>query len=191
MFAKNEFNSIVDNHPEFFEDFVASPDYLYFCYVKDVDFGSEQGQDVYYALYAYFLKQKNGKKEFAQQRGRLINIYSRINSLFAHFQYGGTFFGHQRLRILGYAEYSICTYPKNGFVFEKTYDIGNQKKLYIKSLRQLISDESAIDFESLGAEKVQRNKKLNGIVDEIDTLITDLFYLRNAQEFQYSNYVYY
>lgn len=189
-FAKNEFNSIIDNHPEFFDVFVASPDILYNCYVKNNDFGSEQGRDLYYALYAYFLKQNNGVKEFADQRRRLVDIYSRINSLFAEFQHGGTFFGHQRLRILGYVEYSLSTYPKR-FGFEKTYDIGNQKELYIKSLRQLISDESSIDLESLGAERNQRNKDLNKIVDEIDTLITDIFYLRNAQEFQYSNYVYY
>ena len=192
IFPKEEFNQIVDEHPEFYSDFAYNPDYLYHQYGSNIiNFSSEQGQDVYYALYAYFLKQKNGVENFAEQRRKLIDIFSNLNSLFSHFQYGGTFFGHQRLRILGYAEYSIYLYPKNGEKFEKTYDISRQKELYIKSLRQLIKDESTIDFETLGKEKVERTKKLNDIVDKLDRLITDIFYLRRAQAFQYENYEYY
>lgn len=95
------------------------------------------------------------------------------------------------MRILGYAEYSIYLFPKEKNELEKTYDITKQKKLYIKSLRQLIEDESKIDFETLGQEKIIRNKELNTIVDELEKLITDNFYLRRAQEFQYRYYEYY
>lgn len=190
-FAKSDFNKIVDEHPELFQKFPEHPDKLYYRFVNCVDFGSEQGQDVYYILYAYFLKQRNGIEKYAQQRKNLIEIYSRINSLFGHFQYGGTYYGHQQMRILGYAEYSIYLFPKEKNELEKTYDITKQKKLYIESLRQLIQDESKIDFETLGQEKIKRTKKLNEIVDEVDNLITDNFYLRRTQEFHYSNYEYY
>lgn len=190
-FDKSDFNKIVDEHPELFQEFPEHPDKLYYRFVNSVDFGSEQGQDVYYALYAHFLKQKNGVSKYIQQRKNLIEIYSRINSLFGHFQYGGTYFGHQQMRILGYAEYSIYLFPKEKNELEKTYDINKQKELYIKSLRQLIEDESKIDFETLGQEKIKRIKKLNEIVDELDRLITDNFYLRRTQEFHYSNYEYY
>lgn len=190
-FAKSNFNKIVDEHPELYQEFPVHPDKLYYRFVNSVDFGSEQGQDAYYALYAHFLKQKNGTTKYVQQRRNLIEIYSRINSLFAHFQYGGTYFGHQKMRILGYAEYSIYLFPKEKNEIEKTYDIVKQKELYIKSLRQLIEDESKIDYETLGQEKITRNKKLNTIVDELEKLITDNFYLRRTQEFHYSNYEYY
>lgn len=190
-FAKADFNKIVDEHPEFFQDLTGSPDQVYYRFVNTVDFSSEQGQDVYYALYAYFLKQKNGIGQYAKQRKNLIDIYSGINALFAHFQYGGNYFGHQRMRILGYAEYAVYLLPKQKNEIEKTYDIGKQKELYIKSLRQLITDESKIDFESIGEEKTKRTKKLNGIVDELNHLITDNFYLRRAQEFHYGHYEYY
>ncbi len=191
-FSKQEFNQIVDEHPEFYSEFVYNPDFLYHRYgISNADFGSEQGQDVYYALYAYFLKQKNGIEKFAEQRTKLIDIFSHLNTLFSRFQYGGTYFGHQQLRILGYAEYSIYLFPKNNEIAEKTYDITKQKELYIKSLRQLIEDESTVDFETLGKEKVERTKELNRIVDELDSLITDIFYLRRAQAFQYENYEYY
>ena len=126
-YAKIDFNNIVDKHTEFFEDYPKNPDQAYFNDMDKEEFNSEVGQDVYYVLYAYFLKQRNGVEEFAQQRQKLINIYSNINSLFGHFQYGGTYFGHQSSRILGYAEYSIYLLPKSKDDISKTYDITKQK----------------------------------------------------------------
>ncbi|MGN6533860.1 MAG: hypothetical protein ACTHK0_19115 [Ginsengibacter sp.] len=195
-YSKGKFNHIIDNHPEFFEAFKQygyppDPDQAYHCNSDEEEFGSEVGQDTYYELYAYFLKQKNGIQKYAQQRKKLIDIYSNINSLFGHFQYGGTYFGHQSRRILGYAEYSIYLLPKKKEEIEKTYDVSKQKELYIKSLRQLIDDESKIDFNTLGHDKIERNNELNKIVDDLNRLITDNFYLRRAQEFQYEHYEYY
>jgi hypothetical protein len=40
-------------------------------------------------------------------------------------------------------------------------------------------------------KKQERSRALNKIVDKIETLITDLFYLRRAQAFQYEYYTYY
>lgn len=190
-FSKNDFNKIVDEHSEFFLDFPESPDNLYSRFGNNHKFGSEAGQDIYYQLYAYFLKQKNGEKTFSLQRKKLIGIYININSLFSQFQYGGTYFGHQSSRILGYAEYSIYLLPKNKEDIEKTYDISKQKELYIKSLKQLIADEHTIDQQSFGQEKANRLLEMNATVKNIEKLITDNFYLRRAQEFQYANYEYY
>lgn len=190
-YAKVEFNDIIDKHTEFFEEYPDNPDQAYFNDNDKDEFDSEVGQDCYYILYAYFLKQRNGVKEFVQQRQKLIDIYSNINSLFGHFEYGGTYFGHQSSRILGYAEYSIYLLPKTKDEISKKYDITKQKVLYIKSLRQLIEDESKIDFNTLGQEKIERTKKLNKIVDELNNLVTDNFYLRRAQEFHYAHYEYY
>ncbi len=191
IYSKKEFDKIKNNHPEFFARFPINPDQLYFNENNYGEFGSEAGQDTYYILYAYFLKQKNGEQKYEKERKKLIDIYLKINSLFGHFQYGGTYFGHQHKRILGYAEYSIYLLPKDKNDIEKTYDISKQKNLYIKSLKQLIRDESKIDFYTLGKEKNKRTKKLYKIVDELDKLITDNFYLRRAQEFHYAHYEYY
>lgn len=190
-FSKKDINEIINNHPEFFDEIPISPDWSYNKYVNGVDFGGEVGKDAYYLLYAYFLKQKNGNKKYALQRMRLISIYSNINALFQKFQYGGTYFGHQHLRILGYAEYAIYLMPKEGELTDKKYNINQQKALYIKSLKQLIKDENQLDFDTPPKEKPERLKELHQIVDELDKLITNLFYLRRAQEFQYSNYEYY
>lgn len=191
QYTKSGFNSIVDKHPEFFQAYPENPDQTYNNGNNKEEFGSEVGQDNYYKLYAYFLKQRNGNEKYAQQRKKLIDIYSNINSLFGHFQYGGTYFGHQSRRILGYAEYSIYLLPKKKEDIEKTYDIKKQKEFYIKSLRQLIDDENKIDFNTTGNDKIERTKELYKLVDELDKLITDIFYLRRAQEFHYGHYEYY
>lgn len=190
-YSKTEFNNIVDKHPEFFEEFPRNPDLLYHSGNDREEFGSEIGQDDYYIVYAYFLKQRNEASAFARERKKLIDIFTHINSLFGHFEYGGTYFGHQQKRILGYAEYSVYLLPKTKSEISKTYDIAKQKELYIRSLRQLIADEAKIDFNTLGKEKTERTQELNRIVDELDKLITDIFYLRRAQEFQYGQYEYY
>lgn len=190
-YGKAYFNRVVDEHPEFFKEYPDDPDEAYDNYGRKNGFPGEVGQDTYYTLYAYFLKQKNGAEPFALQRQKLVDIYSRINLLFGRLQYGGTFFMHQHWRILGYAEYAICLLPKDKSEHSKTYDITRQKELYIRSLRQLIADESSIDSETLGPEKKKRDRELNQIVDELDGLITELFYLRRAQAFHYGYYEYY
>ena len=191
-YAKQEFNQLIDNHPEFVSDNIRDPDLTYYCDGEKGEFNSEAGQDGYYMLYAYFLKNKNGDTKYSDRRKKLIDIYSNINSLFGYFEYGGTYFCHQQARILGYAEYSVYLFKQNEtYNISKTYNIATQKELYIKSLRQLVSDESKIDFNTTGQEKVERTKKLNRIIDDIDKAITDNFYLRRTQEFHYGHYEYY
>ena len=197
------FNKIVNNFPALYKQDIQGPDITYFSTEiwkeitdrngkkEHLTFGSEAGQDRYYILYAYFLKQKNGIEKQRQRRNKLIDIYSNINSLFGNIQYGGTFFGHQSYRLLGYAEYSVYLYIQYEKYISKAYDINKRKALYIKSLRQLIEDESHIDLNTIGLDKIKRNKELNQIVDKIAADITDNYYLRRAQQFQYDYYEYY
>jgi hypothetical protein len=77
-YSKDEFNHIVDNHPELTNDFAHNPDQTYYCNADKEEFSSEVGQDSYYILYAYFLKQKNGIDKYAERRKKLIDIYSNI-----------------------------------------------------------------------------------------------------------------
>jgi len=59
-FGKEEFNQIVDEHPEFFDKYPSNPDQVYYSAGNNGEFSSEVGQDTYYFLYAHFLKQRNG-----------------------------------------------------------------------------------------------------------------------------------
>jgi hypothetical protein len=99
--------------------------------------GCEVCQDNYYVLYAYFLRQENGDTKFKKERQNLIALYRDINFIFGKLAQGGTYFGHQYRRIVGYAEYSVSLkkFDADGDWFDKHYNISKQKTLYINSLR--------------------------------------------------------
>lgn len=195
-YSRQEYNGIVDDHPGFFESIVEYPDDLYYAGMHSgepsfsPEFGSEAGRDEYYVLYSHFVKKQQGDARYRECRKKLISIYNDINSLFGQFQYGGTYFGHQQYRIPAYAEYSVYLYRSGENYREKTYDITKQKQLYIQSLRQLINDESTIDQNVYGEEKTERTKEMKKTVDRLERSITDVFYLRRAQEFHYRHYEY-
>ena len=131
-YTKSDFNQIIDNHPEFFAKYIRNPDDTYSNRVDRNSFKSEVGQDEYYVLYAYFLKQRNGIGKYAEMRRKLIDIFHNINSLFQAFEHGGTYFGHQYYRVLGYAEYSVYMYNEYRNNLSKTYDITKQKRILYK-----------------------------------------------------------
>ncbi len=190
-YTKQAFNQIIDEHPEFFNDVPQHPDLLYYSLGKGTQFSSELGQDAYCVLYAYFLRQKNGEQKYAEIRNKIAAIYTNINLLFNDFQHGGPYFYHQNARISAYAEFTVYQHAENPDGFGKTYNISRQKELYLHSLRQLIADESSIDFETARAEKPNRIKSANKKVDKLDSLITDNFYLRKAQAYHSDHYQYY
>jgi hypothetical protein len=200
-FSKEDFNDIVDNFPELTSLYTANPDSAYETSKiwvdlvdksgnkKHLSFGSEDGQDRYYILYAYFLKQKNGIAKYSIRRKKLLEIYNALNSLFGSLNYGGTYFGHQYSRIEGYAEFSVYWFKHYEDYFDRPYDITKQKKFYIAGLRQLIIDEVKIDNNVFGErEKAERRKDLFKLVDNLNKEITDNFYLRMAQSFQSDHY---
>lgn len=184
-FLKGTLRKIAKENPELNSaDYIEKPD---IAYSSSHNFGSEAGQDEYFVLYAYFLKSKNGEKKYQQQRQTLIKIYRGINSIYGRLARGGTYFGHQYSRILGYAEYSIYAAKDNDYYIKK-YSISKQKALYLNTLRQIITDELSADFDFLEDEKPALKKELLKTVNELNNLITDYFYLNMAREFQYSNY---
>jgi hypothetical protein len=197
-FSKSEFNQLIDSVPSLYDDnFFGAPDINYKSMFKKtfyndkgepvLSFNSEVGQDDYFILYAYFLQKKVGDK-FNERKKTVTDIYNIINSIYAHLSNGGTYFGHQSRRIIGYAEYSIYNYSKNEDFFNKKYNIKPQKNIYLKSIRQLIKDELTEDGGTVGIDRIKKEKKLNALVDQLSNLITDNFYLKSAQEFQISHY---
>jgi hypothetical protein len=118
FYTKGDLKKVLKYHPELVDDnFPLQPDASYsLCkyhtnITGTVDawlyFSSEQGQDAYYGLYAYFLALKNSGDKYKEQRSTLIKIFRDINDIMGNINGGGTYFGHQYTRILGYAEYAI------------------------------------------------------------------------------------
>lgn len=201
VYSRNDFNEIVDNFPTLSQEIPDHPDISYAGsgYFKDIidingnkkhiSFGSENGYDRYCILYAYFLKKQDQGVALATRRNNITNIFLKINSILGILDYGGTYYRHQECRINAYAEYAVYLYSKDSIDFNKSYSISKQKKLYIDLLRQKITDKISIDNEApTKVEKQTRQKDLFTIIDELDKLITDNFYLTAAQEFQFSKY---
>lgn len=190
-YAKENINKIIDEHPEFFEEFINDPEIEYFKNIGD--FGSESGQDHYYVLYYYFLKQRNPGKEYEIRRKRLIELFHAYNALHQRINYGSPYYGHQGYRTYGIAEY-IVYWSKGYDNSDEKYSFTKQKKLYIKLLKQMVAEEVEVDENLLGPEeiskiqKAEKRKYLYSIVDRIDSLSTDWFYLRRGQEFNYNSY---
>ena len=184
----NEYFEVI-NHP-----FPISPDLAHqnaihdYSEYKDILQGvaSEAGKDKFYIRYAEFLKTKNGVSQ-EEKREKLISIYSSLNRINSMIRGGGTYFGHLDKRIPGYAEYSIYISIDNDY-FEKEYNIENQKKLFIESINQHIKDDESVNLYYLAKEKEERKKDFDNQVEKLDSLITDYYYLRMAQEFNYSHY---
>lgn len=198
-YSREEFNDIVDNFPELTSMNPLPPDSAYnskvFVVLKDskgeerhLSFNSEVGQDGYYVLYAYFLKQKNGIAKYAVRRKKLLEIYRTLNSIFGNLNHGGTYYGHQYRRIEGYAEFSVYWYKHYEDYFDRPYDISKQKVYYIGGLKQLIVDEVRNDKSICLKEKAEVQEKLFKKVEELNQLITDNFYLRMAKSFQSEHY---
>ena len=191
-YEKAEYNQMIDLHPEFFSAYPSPPKISYRLSYDYENNECEITQDIYFNLYAHFLKKKNDEIELKKERKNIIDIYTKINSIFQRLKYGGTYFGHQYSRILGFAEYSLFRMAKDKKEFNNIYNISKQKSLYIESLQQLIKDENSIDFETIGEKnKLERLNDFNKTIDEIEELISNSFYLKSAQSFQYENYNYY
>jgi hypothetical protein len=191
IYSKDSINKIIDEHPEFFYQSINYPEIEYWSNIGD--FGSESGKDHYYILYHYFLKQRNTSKDDDVKRKRLIELFHYYNALHQRINYGSPYFGHQYHRIYGIAEY-IVYWSKDYDNSDEKYSFIKQKKLYIRLLKQYVADEIEVDVNLLiPAEKskiqtAERKHELDSIVNRIDSLTTDMFYLRNGQEFNYRYY---
>ncbi len=204
-YTKAGFNEIVDNFPELYSKYPVNPDLTYACSnpikelsanngnIKHISFSSETGQDKYYILYAYFLRKQFRLDQYDKQRHNLVVIYNDINAIYGSLNFGGTYFGHQYRRIAGYAEFAIYQYNQNSGYYDKDYGIKKQKVIYINSLRQFVRDELADEKKFNQAIISMKNKNelrssLEKLIKEIESLITDNFYLKNAQRFQHTYY---
>lgn len=189
-YSKGDLKRILKKDPDLNDDRSNPPDICWGESLKiSSDYDCEACLDDYYVLYAYFLREKNGEAKYRQQRKTLIELYRNINYLFGRLNGGGTYYGHQYARILGYAEYSISVYVyQNEYGAVKSYNITKQKELYLKSLIQYIDDEVNNNLELSAQEKARKIAELVRKANDIGRLITSHFYLEMAQEFHYSNY---
>ncbi len=189
-YSRGELKRILKKDPELDADVPYPPDISWGESLKvSTDYDCEACRDDYYSLYAYFLRAKNGETKYREQRKKLIALYREINGLFGRLNGGGTYYGHQYARILGYAEYSICIFKDDDvYHFIRPYNVIKQKDIYLKSLERFIRDEVNNNPELSPVEKEKKKGELLGKVKTIGGLIATHFYLEMALKFQYSHY---
>lgn len=189
--SKDEFNDVVSKHPEFFVEFSTDPDRTYAENV-DGNFSSEVGQDNYYLFYAYFLRNTNEMykidDDFNDQRNKIMIIYTGLNRIFSLLDGGGTGYMHSYRRTFGEAEYAVYLYALTRKDFTVKYDITNQKNLFKQTLEQVVNDRLGNTFDIHETEKPALKEEIFALISEIDSQITNSFYLTQAQQFYYNNY---
>lgn len=189
---KDDFNDVVRKHPEFFVEYPTDPERTY-AENSDEQFTSEVGQDDYYLYYAYFLKNTNEMykidDDFDHQRNKIMIIYTRLNRIFSLLDGGGPGYMHLYRRTFGEAEYAVYLYALTRKDFTVKYDISKQKDLFKQTLQQIVTDRLENTFDIHETEKPEIKRELFSLINEIDTQIADSFYLAQAQQFYYSNYV--
>lgn len=199
-YSKNELNKIQKLFPYINPEITISPDdaYLKSAFIDYIDkngkkehysFGSEAGQDNYFILYAYFLKHKNGEK-FEKERQDLIKIYRNINEIYGRIEMRGTYFGHQYKRILGAAEYSVYLFKTHSYKYYKERNRLNEKQNFIMHLREIIKNkDKQNDVYFKDKREIDKRKEIfEKLINNINNLITNEFYLKEAKKFEVENY---
>jgi uncharacterized protein YbcC (UPF0753/DUF2309 family) len=178
-FLKKEFNSIVDNFPRLYQDDVLHPDSLYKIdsplnrdfidlngQKQNISFDSDAGQDRYFALYAYFLTNKNKGTRFEFLSPYLKNSYENINTIFERLSRGGTHYIHQSSCVPAYVAYDVYFINNSERLPEFTKKTRAERWEFIYDLKQQIKDESEM-AEMTYAEDGKIEDLVNKLNDEI------------------------
>ncbi|HEY8967721.1 MAG TPA: hypothetical protein VIM64_01475, partial [Puia sp.] len=119
----------------------------------------------------------------------LIRIFETINDIYGRLNHGGTYFGHQDSRLIGYAEYAVYLLSKEPGWFKKDYPIAAQKAKFLDLIHQQMLDEVGVDNYLLGPDEKQKTKQeMQKELDKMAALITNYFYLTTARSFLYEHY---
>jgi hypothetical protein len=195
-YTMNQLNEIVAAYPLLLAKKPVHPDTVYTrgtqrASVHFTNFSSESGYDDFYCVYAWFAKKKKGENEFSKERGTLIEILRNINHLFMVLNYGGTYYGHQYIRSIGFAEYSIDRYRQNPMQYNQSRTFGDEKKAFLDTLRKRVRSGLQNDEEYKWMSSVTQPDKSDEIYEQVgklEKLITNSFYLHTAMEFWKSQY---
>jgi hypothetical protein len=166
--STSEYDSIIkDELIEIPQHNNLSPDSLYYKKATNrPNYGSEQGRDLYYLIYARFLSLNDNKHISAKVKNNVEELFYNIN-LFMETNIGlGSGFYHMIHRIRGYVNYELLDYDanKNQLQPNKT-----DKEKFIKKLQLQIKDTT--------------DDRLSYLIEEIEEEIYSDYMLRKASLF--------
>jgi hypothetical protein len=166
-FLKNELSEIVQYETLY-------PDSLYHIQAyNSLNFGSEQGQDLYYLIYSKYLSE-NINKDIPQKMSNdledlfhSVNIFFNENSLLGL----GSGFFHMSQRIPAYAQFELIGYNQKE---DKIKPNTKKKKDFLNLLERIIEGEN--------------NRMIKLAMKDFDKIIDSDFKLKKAIKFVNQNY---
>lgn len=183
---ENEFTEITSkfkiSHPDIAysksrNDISSSKKSKYF----EENFSSLAGQDYYYKLYAYYLKNRNKSNKYQNERNTLNNLLLLLNDFMAIKAGGGSYYAHRFTRIPAYVEFEV--YKLNSTSHSLNQLNMNNKKKLIKMLKIKEKTNEEINYELVGLTKEEMEGELRDISLTIDKLIINDFYLNKCLDF--------
>jgi len=191
--SKTDLHLIESEFPEITSQFqILHPDIAYLKSIKDIDsnqkgnffnenFSSLAGQDYYYAIYTYFLKNENRFIKYQNERNTLKNLFLLLNDFMSIKAGGGSYYAHRSARIQAYVEFEVLKlYSTSHFLNQ--LDL-KKKKDFIQMLKIKEKDDEGIDYVFVGLTKQEIQEELEKIISNIDKLITNDFYLNKCLDF--------
>ncbi|MDP3313718.1 hypothetical protein [Lutibacter sp.] len=149
-------------------------------YFKE-NFSSLAGQDYYYRLYAYYLKNRNKSSVYQNESNTLNNLLILLNDFMSIKAGGGSYYAHRYARIPAYVEFEV--YKLNSTSHFLTQLNMKKKKEFIKMLKIKEKINEEIAFELVGLTRQEIRDELANIILTIDKLIINDFYLNRCLNF--------
>jgi hypothetical protein len=149
-----------------------SPDSLYYKKATNtLNYGSEQGRDLYYLIYARYLSLNDNKHIPAEVKKNVEELFYDIN-LFMETNIGlGSGFYHMIHRIPGYVNYELLEYDEKN---NQSQPNNTEKEIFIKKLQLQIKDTT--------------DTRLSYLIEEIDKIADTDFILKKAKSFLNDHY---
>lgn len=182
-FSREELDFLTETFPQLkgINGVVEDPDSALYRYPMSVDgysFDSEGGKNLFFGLYTYFLREKTGDK-YNAEREHLIKLYNCMNDTYGSANRKTTYFENIGARIIGYVEYNIYCYKPESDEYSIA-DFAQQKKAFLENV-QRVTDHGLSRHKRMGINI--DNTDIKKGIQQIDSMITDGFYLTKAKEF--------
>jgi hypothetical protein len=195
-YKKFDLDSVEKYHPLLVDTTIYSPSHILYQIDNDefnkkgistqFKFNCEACLDDFYVIYAYFLKRKT-QNHYPKIKKQLFEAYQQINRYYGHWNNGGTYFGHQSWRIIGYAEFDLYNYIKYQEEEHIEPNYRKHKALFISVLKQRMLDKAKAEPYEFYKDK---KTKMLDCINKIDKSIDNWFVLQKAILFEKQNYVY-
>lgn len=147
------------------------------------DYVSRAGKDEFYIRYAFFLHryQYYVLSDYNDNRKVLYKLFNMINDFYFIQAGGGNYHGHVASRVPAFCEFELAKLTWGSCSLDNDQINTEEKKIFMDYLRNQIGKFSTIPKSELEATQ----QRLESVLNQIDKLITNNYYLQAAENFDW------